>query len=506
MRYLLTFIVIVNVTPFIVYTQQVPENYALIPASCQFMTAVFLEIYLVTILILRKLNINRFSRFEKGFADSVLNSIDQNTREHILAMNKDLESDYSQFLSYRPVVIVVMACTVSATAQGCMAALFLLGSSSAALPLFKVLNFAVALLLCIYAEYTSWNISDFHRQLQRMGNMCSFYAGQELKKSRIFYAITDILRLFNRETNLKVTLKRILQEAKETLNMDIAVLEINEKKTETFYRLMLPENGIEIGNELLNHIKGTAQLVRNVSADPFLRPLIPEEFHNFIYTPLFSGDGETAAGFITGFSRKNIWQDGDLALLRMLAMQANILLNNAALFEEVQKLSITDGLTRLFNRRYFSRNIENEVSRAARYDSSVCLLMVDIDNFKHYNDTNGHPAGDYVLSELADIMKTVVRETDIVTRYGGEEFAIILPETDKEGAARLAERLRRRVQDEPFKLEETQPEGQLTISIGVACAPDDAETVSDFIDRADEMLYKAKNGGRNRVCVTPDSP
>ncbi len=503
MRYLIGFVVLINLTPFLIYNPGLPKQGAITPLLTQLFLAVFGEMILCTILVMKKMSIHKFSLFEKHFSDAVLASIDTGTKEHVIAMNKDLLNDFTGYMSFRDLIIMIILSIASISANVIM---FVVYQTDAPDHVFinaiKFINVFTILLVALYAHLLSTAIGDFQRQVLRMGNMCTFYAGQELKKSKIFYAITDILRLFNKQQNLKTTLRRILEEAKETLNMDIAILEINEKKTGTFYRLTLPEDSIVIGDELLTHIKGNAQLVRNIKADPFLRPLVPEDFHNFIYTPLFSGDGETVAGYITGFSKQNIWQDSDLALLRMLAMQANILLNNAALFEEVQKLSITDGLTGLYNRRYFKRGIENEVNRAVRYSSTVCLLMIDIDHFKNYNDTNGHPAGDGVLQVIAEIMEKMVRETDIVARYGGEEFSIILPETDKDGAAKLAERLRKRVEDEPFSMEERQPGGKVTISVGVAAVPDDADNAKDLIDRADEKLYEAKESGRNKVCVT----
>ncbi len=127
------------------------------------------------------------------------------------------------------------------------------------------------------------------------------------------------------------------------------------------------------------------------------------------------------------------------------------------------------------------------------------MIILDVDNFKNFNDTLGHPAGDDLLRQLARILKETVRDNDIVCRYGGEEFAVILPGVEKDGALILAERLRSRVEKERFPGEEVQPNGKLTISLGLATLPQDAVNKEDLIRRSDKALYAAKKSGRNRV-------
>lgn len=169
--------------------------------------------------------------------------------------------------------------------------------------------------------------------------------------------------------------------------------------------------------------------------------------------------------------------------------------------EKYKLLSVTDGLTNIYNHRYFYEKLEEEIKRAVRYKKSLSLIMVDIDYFKHYNDTHGHQAGDNVLRDIALLLKKGVRELDIVARYGGEEFCIILPETGKQVAMNLAERIRVSVPAQPFPFKETQPDGNLTISLGVATFPDDAKSSDNLVTAADSALYKAKGNGRNRVEV-----
>lgn len=166
---------------------------------------------------------------------------------------------------------------------------------------------------------------------------------------------------------------------------------------------------------------------------------------------------------------------------------------------ELKELVIRDGLTGLFNHRHFMEVLQGEVARVVRYERQLCLVMLDVDSFKDYNDTHGHPAGDEVLRILADIITTRLRVVDIAARYGGEEFGILLPETDLEGARTVADDIRLQVANYPFEGRETQPFGKVTVTIGVAEFMDYSEESSSLLKRADDALYRAKNEGRNRV-------
>ncbi len=168
-----------------------------------------------------------------------------------------------------------------------------------------------------------------------------------------------------------------------------------------------------------------------------------------------------------------------------------------AYHEEIYRLTTVDGLTQIYNKRYFLETLEREIGRAQRYRRELSLIIFDIDLFKKINDTYGHLAGDHILKHLALVIKSRIRREDILARYGGEEFTIILPEIDHENAAQFAEKIRRLIEKAVFKFEET--EIPVTISIGVAEYGAEQGTVSDFIKVADERLYKAKMQGRNRV-------
>ena len=167
--------------------------------------------------------------------------------------------------------------------------------------------------------------------------------------------------------------------------------------------------------------------------------------------------------------------------------------------EEAVLLSYTDDLTGIYNHRFFIQQLTMEIERQKRYSTPLSLLMIDIDYFKDYNDTNGHLAGDQVLKAIAVLIEDGVRQSDIVARYGGEEFAAILINAGKEKAKEIAERVRRTIAETQFPNERRQPKGDLTVSIGAATFSPPVTTLTDLIREADHALYRAKKKGRNRV-------
>lgn len=160
--------------------------------------------------------------------------------------------------------------------------------------------------------------------------------------------------------------------------------------------------------------------------------------------------------------------------------------------------SVTDPLTGLRNRRYLDRFLETEVARANRYDAVFSVAMVDLDHFKIYNDTHGHPAGDRILQAVAETLTAEVRDADVVVRYGGEEFTVVMPDSANEQARDVCERIRQRIEEQSFAGEEVVP-GGLTVSLGLASFPEHAKSADELIQAADRALYEAKEAGRNRV-------
>jgi diguanylate cyclase (GGDEF)-like protein len=183
----------------------------------------------------------------------------------------------------------------------------------------------------------------------------------------------------------------------------------------------------------------------------------------------------------------------ELALLRTLAAHASMAVENARL----HALVVTDELTQLYTLRFFQQTLAREVENYHRYGQKLCLLMLDLDDFKRVNDRHGHPAGDRVLQRVAKVLTTCVREVDVVCRYGGEEFAVILPGTDGRAAAVVAERIRARV--DAARVDLNGSSLHATISVGISSCPDDATSVRELVEYADRALYDAKQAGKNRV-------
>jgi diguanylate cyclase (GGDEF)-like protein len=172
-----------------------------------------------------------------------------------------------------------------------------------------------------------------------------------------------------------------------------------------------------------------------------------------------------------------------------------------AYHEEIYRLTTIDGLTQIYNKRYFLETLEREIGRAQRYSRDLSLIMFDIDHFKQVNDSFGHLAGDYVLKQLASVIRGRIRREDVLARYGGEEFAIILPEIDLHNATHFADKIRRLTEKASFKFEDT--EIPVTVSVGVATLTREVTEALEFIKVADDNLYAAKAGGRNRVVGAP---
>lgn len=240
-------------------------------------------------------------------------------------------------------------------------------------------------------------------------------------------------------------------------------------------------------------------LVRN-SREDFrfnLDQLEKREVASLMITPLTTGQR------ITGLLRvesleKDIYTSDDLRLLSIIGDLVAASLENAHLAQRTEELARVDELTGLYVHRYFQERLQEEFSRSQRNRAPLSLLMIDIDHFKTYNDRYGHIAGDLVLKQVAHLLKEKSKAGDLVCRYGGEEFSIILPNRAKGEALSLAEELRFCVEKEAFTLRRETT--HVTISIGVASFPADGLVKDELLKRVDSFLYQAKREGRNRVC------
>jgi diguanylate cyclase (GGDEF)-like protein len=198
------------------------------------------------------------------------------------------------------------------------------------------------------------------------------------------------------------------------------------------------------------------------------------------------------------FTQKNITPD-DIRIFTMLANQAGLAIENANLYELVKHKSHTDAITSLWNHGFFQNKLSEEIQKAREQSTLLSLLIMDLDNFKALNDTFGHQNGDIVLKDVARILNESCRETDYPCRYGGEEFSIILPQINKEQAFGIAERIRQKIEQNVFTDFSLYETVRVTVSIGIASFPHDADNKKDLIAQADRAMYKAKFSGKNQT-------
>ncbi|MCK4236305.1 MAG: sensor domain-containing diguanylate cyclase [Candidatus Krumholzibacteria bacterium] len=213
-----------------------------------------------------------------------------------------------------------------------------------------------------------------------------------------------------------------------------------------------------------------------------------------ISAPLMARNSLFGILVAVGSSSERGFSDDDIHLLSIMANQAAIAFENYLLYKKLEVESITDGLTGIYNYRFLIRSIELEIKRAKRFNYVFSFVMMDVDNLKKYNDRNGHLSGSKALKDFAGIISRSCREIDLVFKYGGDEFALILHQTGLKGAVSLSKRILRAVQS--FEFDGKTP-GLLTCSIGIATYPKDASELEELIDKADNALYCAKSMGKN---------
>jgi diguanylate cyclase (GGDEF)-like protein len=231
--------------------------------------------------------------------------------------------------------------------------------------------------------------------------------------------------------------------------------------------------------------------------DPLIQLLKSDEI---VIVPLKAKDKVNGLILADNFITKEPITKDDLRMLTMLANQAGLAIENSHLYEKTVRGAHTDYLTELWNHGYFQSILQLELEKAKATAGFLSLIMLDIDDFKIYNDRLGHQAGDNLLKELAGLLKAQSRKMDYVCRYGGEEFTVILPSTERQEAYQIAERLRTDIEKHAFLNEEILPQKKLTVSLGIGCFPQDGATTSQLITASDKRLYEAKNIGKNKTC------
>jgi len=251
-------------------------------------------------------------------------------------------------------------------------------------------------------------------------------------------------------------------------------------------------------------LEGRPRVVRDLTATELHRAPAERRYKtdSFISYPIITGGRKVGVINMTDKAGGEAYNDLDLQLLESMAPQMALALDRAGWHQKAtqfQLLSITDPLTGLLNRRYLEERLAEEFERSKRHRFPMSFLMIDIDNFKEYNDRNGHQAGDLALEITAQCLKSALRSADVASRYGGEEFSILLPQTSATEALVIAERIRTRVEKSSYPHGESQPGGAITVSIGISAFGPKLETPSAIIGAADHALYVAKSRGKNCV-------
>lgn len=310
--------------------------------------------------------------------------------------------------------------------------------------------------------------------------------------------MAETLGIFREAVNRiskSVITKVILIDASQEKPAAKAIYEIRSpslgKPASSEVRISSPGKFEQILTEAVSERKEVISLKSHMDkSHPFV-PYLGDPGRSFTVLPLLSEKIPIGILTIVGVEEEHTES------FSILAEQLSLVLKKIILYERVQELAITDGLTGLYVRRHFIERLNDELARCKKHDFELSLMMLDLDHFKQCNDTHGHLVGDIALKEIAKIMREYVRQVDLVGRYGGEEFVIALPDTDKQSAMHVAERMRSSVEKHKFRAyDETIG---ITISIGVSNFPENGKDVVTLIDRADQALYKAKAEGRNRA-------
>jgi diguanylate cyclase (GGDEF)-like protein len=300
-------------------------------------------------------------------------------------------------------------------------------------------------------------------------------------------------------------LERFLLLSSELVKADRAVFWLmNHETGELAPTVAHPDKGpfarkvAQYGDGLIGHaaMRTRPRLVYDAARDPH-RGQREAASGAWLLYPIVVGDRPLGVAQWVRQSSQPFSQE-DIARLDTLVPQATIALENIRIRARMHHLAATDGLTELWNQRKMTDLLREELRRAQRYQHALSVLMLDVDSFKTFNDTYGHPQGDQLLRSIATILRANTRTVDYVGRYGGEEFLILLPETSKDDACRMAERVRSAVEQRGHLTVEGETVYR-TISVGVASYPEDALNPSELVQRADEALYRAKRSGKNRV-------
>jgi len=333
-----------------------------------------------------------------------------------------------------------------------------------------------------------------------------FIARRELN----FYE--EVSKTLTSSLGLNVILSKIMKKTKEMTKAEAwSILLVDEEtgelvfeKTEGKKAKEIQKFRLKIGEGIAGWVaqEGIPVVVPDVSKDERFLGKIDEAIHfktkSLMCVPIKSKGQVIGVLEVVNKTTEEPFTKEDLELLMRLVDQTAIAIERASLYQKMAELAITDDLTKLFNTRYLNRTIETEIQRSSRYNTSVSLIFMDIDYFKNVNDHHGHLVGSKLLVELGQLLIKNLRVVDIVARYGGDEFVIVLPQTTPNAATQIAERIRKIVEQNVF-LKKEGYSLKITASFGVASYPENAKSKEELLRLADEAMYRVKYQTRNAV-------
>ncbi len=323
---------------------------------------------------------------------------------------------------------------------------------------------------------------------------------ERLNRAVRLLGVSSVLSMaVEKDIPIEETLDHVFASIKKTLNFDsvsIYGLDWEIQKLEHLYTFK-GEEPLDVHEDRIFYLgRGLKALAMETGKAVVINKRISPQIGSYAAIPVIVL-GAFAAVFVFVSAKENVFSYKDVEWLEMFGKRLGHALLHWMRYQSLMELSIMDELTGIYNRRYFDKRLLEEISKAERNDQPLSLAILDIDHFKKFNDTYGHLVGDLVLSRLGRFLQSSLRMSDIVCRYGGEEFAIIMPSTNLEDAFYVLERLRRAISR--IKINVSSGELSVTVSIGVSAYPVDANSAVDLVEVADKRLYMAKELGRNRV-------
>lgn len=357
--------------------------------------------------------------------------------------------------------------------------------------------------------------------------LTSYSLNRQLDESRLrlrrltqkLDTLTNIVKTANSILDPKRVTELIMENIQHLIPSEAwSILLIDEANQDLFFEMAKGEEGktlsqyrLKVGEGIAGWVAATAQpvIVNDVEKDRRFLPVIDEKMHfktrSVLCAPLISRGRTMGVVEIINKSEGEPFSEGDLDMLLTLVEPAAIALENAILYQRAKELSITDDLTKLHNARYVQEYLAKEIKRCRRYKGNCSLIFLDLDGFKDVNDRHGHMIGGKALVEVGSVIKGCVRDVDVTARYGGDEFTIVLTETDTAGAVSIAERIRRHIQERAFLLDEGL-HVRLSASLGIATFPENGHSPEEIIQQADKAMYSVKGSSKNGVAVADPVP